>query len=52
MAESSDFVRMFSGDISQVPEPMRKVGWASGYAASAHRHHLLKRFHLLHPVIF
>lgn len=34
LAESSDFVRMFSGDISQVPEPMRKVGWASGYALS------------------
>ena len=34
MAESSDFVRMFSGDISQVPEPLRKVGWASGYALS------------------
>ena len=34
MAESSDFVRMFSGDISQVPEPMRKIGWASGYALS------------------
>jgi len=34
MAESSDFVRMFSGDISQVPEPMRKVGWATGYALS------------------
>jgi len=34
LAESSDFVRMFSGDISQLPEPMRKVGWASGYALS------------------
>ncbi|MCJ8349856.1 protein adenylyltransferase SelO family protein [Moritella sp.] len=34
MAETSDFVRMFSGDISQVPEPIRKVGWASGYALS------------------
>lgn len=34
MAESSEFVRMFSGDISQVPKPMRKVGWASGYALS------------------
>jgi uncharacterized protein YdiU (UPF0061 family) len=34
MAESFDFVRMFSGDISQVPEPMRKVGWATGYALS------------------
>jgi uncharacterized protein YdiU (UPF0061 family) len=34
MAESPDFVRMFSGDISQVPEPMRNVGWATGYALS------------------
>lgn len=34
LAESDDFVRMFSGDISQVPEPMRKVGWATGYALS------------------
>jgi uncharacterized protein YdiU (UPF0061 family) len=34
MAESVEFVRMFSGDISQVPKPMRKVGWASGYALS------------------
>jgi len=34
MAESADFVRVFSGDISHVPEPMRQVGWASGYALS------------------
>jgi uncharacterized protein YdiU (UPF0061 family) len=34
MAQSNDFVRMFSGDISDVPEPIRKVGWASGYALS------------------
>ena len=34
LAESADFVRLFSGDLSQVPEPMRKVGWASGYALS------------------
>jgi len=34
MAKSSDFVRMFSGEISHVPQPMRKVGWASGYALS------------------
>jgi len=34
MAQSADFVRMFSGDISQVPKPMRKVGWACGYALS------------------
>lgn len=34
LAESFDFVRLFSGDTSQVPEPMRKVGWATGYALS------------------
>jgi uncharacterized protein YdiU (UPF0061 family) len=34
LAESADFIRMFSGDISEVPEPMRKVGWATGYALS------------------
>jgi len=34
MAESSDFMRLFSGDMSHVPEPMRKVGWATGYALS------------------
>tara|TARA_R110002153_G_scaffold110189_4_gene251200 strand:+ start:2535 stop:4295 length:1761 start_codon:yes stop_codon:yes gene_type:complete len=34
MATSADFVRMFSGDISQVPEPIRNVGWATGYALS------------------
>jgi len=34
MAESADFVKMFSGDISCLPAPIRKVGWASGYALS------------------
>ncbi|MEO7108764.1 MAG: protein adenylyltransferase SelO family protein [Rhodoferax sp.] len=34
MAHSADFIRMFSGDLSQVPEPMRTVGWATGYALS------------------
>ncbi len=34
MAESAGFVRMFSGDLSQVPAPLRKVGWATGYALS------------------
>ncbi|MEW5056522.1 MAG: protein adenylyltransferase SelO family protein [Cycloclasticus sp.] len=34
LAESSGFVRLFSGDTSQVPKPMRKVGWATGYALS------------------
>ncbi len=34
MAESADFIRMFSGDTSKVPQPINKVGWASGYALS------------------
>jgi uncharacterized protein YdiU (UPF0061 family) len=34
MAQSGDFIRMFSGDLSHVPEPMRNVGWACGYALS------------------
>jgi uncharacterized protein YdiU (UPF0061 family) len=34
MAQSNDFLRMFSGDLKNVPNPMRKVGWATGYALS------------------
>ena len=34
IAQLDDFVRMFSGDLSHVPEPLRKVGWACGYALS------------------
>ena len=34
LAQSDDFIRMFSGDLTRVPEPMRKVGWACGYALS------------------
>jgi len=34
MAQSVDFIRMFSGDISHLPEPMHRVGWAGGYALS------------------
>jgi len=34
MAHSADFMRMFSGDLSRVPESMRKIGWATGYALS------------------
>ncbi|MFQ3231994.1 protein adenylyltransferase SelO [Reinekea sp.] len=34
LAESADFVSMFSGDLSQVPEPMRRLGWSCGYALS------------------
>lgn len=34
LARAADFIRMFSGDLSRVPEPMSKVGWACGYALS------------------
>jgi uncharacterized protein YdiU (UPF0061 family) len=34
MATSEDFMRMFSGDTSHLPEPLRKIGWATGYALS------------------
>jgi uncharacterized protein YdiU (UPF0061 family) len=34
LAQSNDFMRMFSGDLSQAPEPMRRQGWATGYALS------------------
>ena len=34
LAQSDDFMRMFSGDLSQVPQPLKKTGWATGYALS------------------
>ncbi len=34
LAQSADFVRMFSGDMAQVPAPLRSAGWATGYALS------------------
>lgn len=34
LAHTEDFIRMFSGDLSDVPQPFRKIGWATGYALS------------------
>jgi uncharacterized protein YdiU (UPF0061 family) len=34
LAETPDFIRLFSGDLTSLPEPLRKVGWATGYALS------------------
>ncbi|MBK1888302.1 YdiU family protein [Marinobacter sp. DY40_1A1] len=34
LAQSADFMRVFSGDLSFVPAPMHKTGWACGYALS------------------
>lgn len=33
-AGTEDFIKVFSGDLSHVPEPMYKFGWATGYALS------------------
>ncbi|NRF62473.1 protein adenylyltransferase SelO [Vibrio coralliilyticus] len=34
LALTEDFKRLFSGDVSVVPAPMRNIGWATGYALS------------------
>ena len=34
LAQSNDFIRLFSGDTSHAPKPMRTAGWATGYALS------------------
>ena len=34
LSQKNDFIRMFSGDLSHVPKPLSKVGWACGYALS------------------
>jgi len=34
LAKSPDFMKVFTADTSDVPEPMRSVGWATGYALS------------------
>lgn len=34
MAQTDGFMRLFSGDTSQVPKPIRTAGWATGYALS------------------
>ena len=34
LAQSADFINMFSGDMSNVPAPMSQLGWACGYALS------------------
>lgn len=34
LATSEDFIRMFSGDTSHLQKPLRRQGWATGYALS------------------
>lgn len=34
LVQTKEFRQVFSGDLSGVPEPMRPIGWATGYALS------------------
>ncbi|CAM3781265.1 protein adenylyltransferase SelO family protein [Vibrio aquimaris] len=34
LARSEEFQRLFSGDMNHVPEEMKNIGWATGYALS------------------
>lgn len=34
LAQQLPFIKLFSGDMSAVSEPMKKLGWATGYALS------------------
>ncbi len=34
LATSEDFIKLFSGDTSALPQPLRRSGWATGYALS------------------
>ncbi|MFO7788480.1 MAG: protein adenylyltransferase SelO family protein [Halospina sp.] len=43
MAQSTDFVSLFSGDITTVPESMKQVGWACGYALSIYGTELVQQ---------
>lgn len=34
LALTKEFAELFSGNVNNVPEPMRRMGWATGYALS------------------
>lgn len=34
LANDNDFMKMFSGDLSNLPKPLHQFGWATGYALS------------------
>lgn len=34
LAQTDEFKRVFTGDLSQCPDPMQSLGWACGYALS------------------
>ena len=43
LAQSVGFIRLFSGDLSGVPESMRNVGWACGYALSIYGNEFIQQ---------
>jgi len=34
LAQTEEFRQLFSGEMSELPAPLRKIGWATGYALS------------------
>lgn len=34
LIKSDDFIKLFSGDMSHISQPMQNIGWATGYALS------------------
>lgn len=34
LLKSDDFIKLFSGDMSNISKPMQNIGWATGYALS------------------
>jgi len=34
LAHDEDFIKMFCGDLSNLPKPLKRLGWATGYALS------------------
>ena len=48
LAHDHDFRRLFSGDLSVAQQPMRKVGWATGYALSIYGTEYVRQLSLIH----
>ena len=43
LVHSEDFLRVFSGDLTAAPAPMRRHGWATGYALSIYGQELIQQ---------
>jgi hypothetical protein len=47
LALDAKFRQVFSGDLSAAHEPMRQVGWATGYALSIYGTEYIQNVHLV-----